>query len=82
MKEGHYFVTGATGQTNQYASQEHDQEGLWARGRSLRMTFYKGMAKHSSSQSQALMCFFNQQFHLKLYMEKCPFIMLTKCTGF
>ena len=51
------------------------QEVLRVRGRSLRMTLYKGIAKHSSSQSPAMM------FTIKLYMEKCPFIMLTKGTG-
>ena len=49
------------------------QEGLWARGRSLRMTLYKDIEKHSSSKSPAMTFFI-----IKLYMEKCPFIMLTK----
>ena len=31
------------------------QEGLLARGHSLRMTLYMGIAKHSSSQSPAMM---------------------------
>ena len=31
------------------------QEGLRARGRSLRMTLYKGIAKHKSSQRPAMM---------------------------
>ena len=31
------------------------QEGLRGSGRSLRMTLYKGIAKHSSSQSPAMM---------------------------
>ena len=49
--------------SNQYVSQEHDslyskQEGLRARGRSLRMALYKGITKHSSSQ-------INQKFHYK-----------------
>ena len=30
------------------------QEGFRTRGRSLRMTLYKGIAKHSSSQSPAM----------------------------
>ena len=31
------------------------QEGLPARGRSLRITLHKGISKHSSSQSTAMM---------------------------
>ena len=32
-----------------------NQEGLRPRGRSLKMTLYKGIGKHSSSQSPAMM---------------------------
>ena len=35
------------------------QEGLRARGRSLRITLYKGIAKHGSSQSPAMMFYYS-----------------------
>ena len=49
--------------------------------RSLGITVYKGIGKHSSSSSLA-MIFDRSAVLLGLYMEKFPLITLTELTGF
>ena len=51
------------------------QEGFRTRGRSLRMTLHKGIAKPSYD------VLLVSSFIVKLYVEKCPVILLTKGTG-
>ena len=47
----------------------------------LRITAYKGIGKHSSHSSPA-MNFDRSAVSLRLNMENCPLIMLTKLTGY
>ena len=54
-----------------------ENRGSSARDRSLRMTLYKDIAKHSSSQSSAMM-FINQQFHYKALHGKVSIYYVDK----